>query len=338
MPGSFLPPLLMALPLLGAIFVLCTPKTEQRLHRGIGLVFMLLTFGASLGLIGFMYIKNPDTGGYTPAPGMRMVFDALWVPGLGARFKTGVDGLSLWLILLTTFLMPLTLFATGRGITKHVREFIAALLVLETGMLGVFMALDLVLFYVMWEVMLIPMYLIIGIWGGQRRLYASLKFFLYTMVGSLLMLVAIVKLGLYAGQGGPPVFGYDAILVAVQAGSVPGAFWLFGAFAVAFAVKVPMFPFHTWLPDAHVEAPTAGLGDPGGDHAQDGHVRLRAVRGAAVPVGRHAPHGADGDARARGDRHRLRRARGAGAAGLQEARRLLVGLAPRLRARSASSP
>jgi NADH-quinone oxidoreductase subunit M len=125
-------------------------------------------------------------------------------------------------------------------------------------MLGVFMALDLVLFYVMWEVMLVPMYLIIGIWGGQRRLYASLKFFIYTMLGSLLMLVAVIWLGLETMRAGVPNFSYDAILALTREGEVPGAFWLFGAFAVAFAVKVPMFPFHTWLPDAHVEAPTAG--------------------------------------------------------------------------------
>src|SRR5690606_18590796 len=129
---------------------------------------------------------------------------------------------------------------------------------LTTGMLGVFMALDLVLFYAMWEVMLIPMYLIIGVWGGQRRLYASLKFFLYTMAGSLLMLLAIIWLGLQAGEVGTPDFSYDAILDMTRTGAVAGSFWLFTAFAVAFAVKVPMFPFHTWLPDAHVEAPTAG--------------------------------------------------------------------------------
>ncbi len=123
--------------------------------------------------------------------GMQLVFDAEWIPGLGAHFKTGIDGISLFLVLLTTLIVPLTLLGTKRAIDKHVREFIAAMLVLEAGMLGAFVAIDLFLFYVLWEVMLIPMYLLIGIWGGQRRLYASIKFVIYTMVGSLLMLVAI---------------------------------------------------------------------------------------------------------------------------------------------------
>src|SRR5690606_2711439 len=132
------------------------------------------------------------------------------------------------------------------------------LLLLTTGMIGVFVALDLVLFYVMWEVMLVPMYLIIGVWGGQRRLYASLKFFLYTMLGSLLMLVAVIWLGVAAAQGNVPNFSYDAILALAATSEWSASLWLFGAFAIAFAVKVPMWPFHTWLPDAHVEAPTAG--------------------------------------------------------------------------------
>ena len=148
--------------------------------------------------------------------------------------------------------------AVAAVVSLLVGAIAALLLVLTTGMLGVFMSLDLVLYYVFWELMLIPMYLIIGIWGGQRRLYASLKFFLFTMLGSLLMLVAILYIGLKTADPlGRPVFNYDFIL---QSASYPGsaALWLFGAFFVAFAVKVPMWPFHTWLPDAHVEAPTAG--------------------------------------------------------------------------------
>jgi NADH-quinone oxidoreductase subunit M len=189
----------------------------------------------------------------------QAMVDLPWIPQWGIRFTVGVDGIALMLVLLTTLLMPLAVLGSWTSVRERTHSYYALLLILTTGMLGVFMALDLVLFYVMWEVMLVPMYLIIGVWGGQRRLYASLKFFLYTMVGSLLMLVAIVWLGLLAGEStGAPTFSYDAILQMARSTQVAGAFWLFGAFALAFAVKVPMWPFHTWLPDAHVEAPTAG--------------------------------------------------------------------------------
>ncbi|MEZ4367629.1 MAG: NADH-quinone oxidoreductase subunit M [Kofleriaceae bacterium] len=248
MPGSFVSPLLLALPLFGAILVLCTPKSEHQLHRGIGLAFTVLTFLVSLLLLAYF---RPTLGA------AQQVFDVAWIPGLGARFKTGVDGISVWLVLLTTFLMPLTLFATGKGIQKNVREFVAALLVLETGMIGAFVALDVFLFYVCWELMLIPMYLLIGIWGGQRRLYASIKFVIYTMVGSLLMLVAIV----YVYVQHASVTGtYTTDLEALATVALPHSaqVWCFAAFALAFAIKVPLFPLHTWLPDAHVEAPTAG--------------------------------------------------------------------------------
>jgi NADH-quinone oxidoreductase subunit M len=181
-----------------------------------------------------------------------------WVSTWGINYHVGVDGISLFMVLLTTFLVPLSILGSYRYITKSERAFYANLLVLTTGMIGVFVALDLFLFYVMWEVMLIPMYFIIGIWGGERRLYAAIKFFLYTMFGSLLMLVAI--LGLYfvaAGRTGVHSFDY-AFLLANAGGLGRAGWWFFGAFFLAFAIKVPMFPFHTWLPDAHVEAPTAG--------------------------------------------------------------------------------
>ncbi|MEO7732124.1 MAG: proton-conducting transporter membrane subunit, partial [Kofleriaceae bacterium] len=180
MTGSFVLPLLLGLPLLGAIFVMCTPKTETALHRGIGMAFTTITFLASLLILLPGYFK-PGVEGY------QLVCDIEWIPALGAHFKVGVDGISVFLVLLTTILMPLTLLGTGKAIEKHVREFIAVMLILETGMLGAFVSLDVFLFYVFWEVMLIPMYLLIGIWGGQRRLYASIKFVIYTMVGSLLM-------------------------------------------------------------------------------------------------------------------------------------------------------
>lgn len=248
MPGSFVLPLLLGLPLLGAILVMCTPKSESTLHRGIGLATTTITFLVSL--LCFRYFNKASDQ-------FQLVFDVEWIPGLGAHFKMGVDGISVFLVILTTFLMPLTLLGTGKAIEKHVREFIAAILVLETGMIGAFVALDVFLFYVMWEVMLIPMYLLIGIWGGQRRLYASIKFVIYTMVGSLLMLVAIFYVYIqHANVTGVYTTDLEKLLtVSLPYGAQN---WCFAAFAVAFAIKVPLFPVHTWLPDAHVEAPTAG--------------------------------------------------------------------------------
>jgi NADH-quinone oxidoreductase subunit M len=246
--GGYLLPLLVGLPLLGALFVMCTPKTEGPLHRGIGLFFTVATFLVSLAMFRFYNAK---------AEGMQLVFDADWIPGVGAHFKMGVDGISILLVILTTFLMPLTLLGTKNSIEKYPREFIAAMLVLEVGMLGAFLATDLFLFYVSWEVMLIPMYLLIGIWGGQRRLYASIKFVIYTMVGSLLMLVAIFYVYVKAA---PALGGYTTDLERLTTVALPhdAQVWCFAAFALAFAIKVPLFPLHTWLPDAHVEAPTAG--------------------------------------------------------------------------------
>ena len=248
MPGSFILPLIIGLPLLGAILVICTPKSESTLHRGIGLVFTVITFLSSLLLLRYY---NTSTAGF------QLVFDVEWIPGLNAHFKTGIDGISVFLVLLTTLTVPLTLFATAKSIDRHVREFVAAVLVLEAGMLGAFCALDLFLFYTAWEVMLIPMYLLIGIWGGQRRLYASIKFVIYTMVGSLLMLVAIFYVYVQAGS----VLGhYTTDLEQLTQVALPydAQIGCFAAFGLAFAIKVPLFPLHTWLPDAHVEAPTAG--------------------------------------------------------------------------------
>jgi len=195
---------------------------------------------------------------FVPAAGMQFEISVPWVKAWGIGYHVGVDGISLFMVLLTTFLVPLSVLGSYHYITKQERAFYANLLVLTTGMVGVFVALDLFLFYVMWEVMLIPMYFIIGIWGGERRLYAAIKFFIYTMTGSLLMLVAI--LGLYfaaAARTGVHSFDYGFLLANVGPLG-KAAWWFFAAFFLAFAIKVPMFPFHTWLPDAHVEAPTAG--------------------------------------------------------------------------------
>jgi len=184
---------------------------------------------------------------------MQFEVSKLWLPTLGIRYHVGVDGLSLWLIILTTFLTPISLLASWHSIHARVKAFNIFMLLLEFGMLGVFVALDLFLFYIFWEAMLIPMYFLIGIWGHERRIYAAVKFFLYTMAGSALMLVAFIAL-----YKTVRVHTFDIPALIQQPVSPSLQMWLFAALALAFAVKVPMFPFHTWLPDAHVEAPTAG--------------------------------------------------------------------------------
>jgi NADH-quinone oxidoreductase subunit M len=195
---------------------------------------------------------------FQPAGGFQFQLDAAWIPAWGIHYTVGVDGISLFLVLLTVFLVPLAVLGSYTYITTRERAFYALMLLLTAGMVGVFVALDLFLFYVMWEVMLIPMYFIIGVWGGERRLYAAIKFFIYTFFGSLLMLVAILVLVYVVGQR-TGVYSFSYAHLAANLGALgPVAFWLFGAFFLAFAIKVPMFPLHTWLPDAHVEAPTAG--------------------------------------------------------------------------------
>ncbi len=255
-------PALLVIPVLGAIAVLLTARGRDtvadedevvsgaaRAPRLLATLVFALEFVLSLGL---WWAFDPAVAGW------QQRFDARWIPSWGARFTLGLDGISLMMVLLTTFIMLLASYGSWSSVRRKTGAYYALMLLLTTGMLGVFMALDLFLFYAMWEIMLVPMYFIVGIWGGQRRIYASLKFFIYTMLGSLLMLVGIIYLGLQAQNGaGVPNFSYDAILASVHLTST-AALWLFGAFFLAFAVKVPMFPLHTWLPDAHVEAPTAG--------------------------------------------------------------------------------
>ena len=255
--NSWVLPALLLIPLVGAAVILMlsvrdpaqTGGVESPAARQLAFWFFLLEFIVSVGL---WWSFNPADTGWQAA------IDTAWIPTWGVRFTLGVDGIALMMVLLTTFIMPLSVLGSWTSIRTKVRSFYALLLILTTGMLGVFLARDLFLFYVMWEVMLVPMYFIIGIWGGERRIYASLKFFVYTMLPSLLMLVAIIYIGVHARTAmGTPDFSYDHIL-AVKDVPERTALWLFAAFFLAFAVKVPMFPFHTWLPDAHVEAPTAG--------------------------------------------------------------------------------
>jgi NADH-quinone oxidoreductase subunit M len=237
------------LPAAGAVVLALLPRRADGVLRVGALIVALLTFVASLPMwFGF----DADSADF------QFEEFARWMPGLGVSYHVGIDGISLLLVLLTTFLTPIALVSAWHAIEERTKEFVVAMLVLETGMLGVFVALDLFLFFVFWEAMLIPMYFIIGVWGGTRRVYAAIKFVLYTMVGSALMLLAILALYYQHGTAtGTFTFDLPAIARWVMP---PGAAQtlMFLAFALAFAIKVPLFPFHTWLPDAHVEAPTAG--------------------------------------------------------------------------------
>jgi NADH-quinone oxidoreductase subunit M len=246
--GNVLLSLVVWTPMIGALLVLLLPREQEDGAKRAALAFSLVTFLLSLALwAGF----RPDTADF------QYVEQHPWIPDWGIQYLLGVDGVSLFLVLLTTFLTPIVILFSFDDIHKRVKEYFFFLLLLETGMIGAFIAIDLFLFYVFWELMLVPMYFIIGIWGGQRRIYASLKFLIYTLSASLLMLLAILYLVFaHTRAGAPTTFDvrqlYDVVLSSTEQG------WLFAAFALAFAVKVPMFPLHTWLPDAHVEAPTGG--------------------------------------------------------------------------------
>jgi NADH-quinone oxidoreductase subunit M len=243
MSGGHLLTALVLLPLLGAVAVALIPRESVRLHKSVALSFATAAFALSILML----------RGFAPRPGMQFEVSRSWLPAYGISYHVGVDGLSVWLVILTTFLTPLALLASWTSIHERVKGFNVFMLLLEAGMVGVFVALDLFLFYVFWEAMLIPMYFLIGIWGHERRIYAAIKFFLYTFAGSALMLVAFIVL--YRATG---LHTFDLALLVRQPVSAEMQMWLFAAFALAFAIKVPMFPFHTWLPDAHVEAPTAG--------------------------------------------------------------------------------
>lgn len=237
---------IIVLPSLGAL--LAFPITSEELVKRMALVTTTLTFLVAL-ITFFMF--DPSTAA------MQFFEGYDWIPALGISYEVGVDGISLLLIVLTTFLMPLTILSSWDSVHERTREFMICMLLLESGMVGVFAAIDLFLFYVFWEATLIPMYFLIGVWGGARRIYAAVKFMLFTMAGSLLMLVAILALYFLHRQAtGEATFNLFQLLQLDLPLSTQR--WLFLAFFLAFAIKVPLFPFHTWLPDAHVEAPTAG--------------------------------------------------------------------------------
>jgi len=240
-------------PILGLLVLLFLPRDNGGLIKGFTLVVTLITFFISLPLAFNEVFKTSAAMHYTEF--------VPWI-SIGDYFKmnyhVGIDGISLWLVLLTTFIMPITVLSTWQAVEKSTKGFMGLLLLLETGMLGAFISLDLFLFYIFWELMLIPMYFLIGIWGGKNRIYAAVKFFIYTAVGSLLMLVAIIFVYYYAVQSGLGDDGFSVLQFYRLAIPVGTQIWLFMAFAFSFAIKVPMFPLHTWLPDAHTEAPTAG--------------------------------------------------------------------------------
>jgi len=240
-------------PLVGALLLLFIPRESQLLHRLVGNLFGVLGFFVSLPL---MLHFPAGSGGY------EFKEAADWIPSIGAKYSLGADGISMLLVMLTTLLGMIAIASSWSAIQQRTKEYYILLLLLQTGMLGVFLSLDFFLFYVFWEVMLVPMYFLIGVWGSERRLYAAIKFFLYTLAGSVIMLLAILALYFnYAKtlpQGAIGTFDIPTLLAAAQQFPDSLKIWLFWGFFFAFAIKVPMFPFHTWLPDAHTEAPTAG--------------------------------------------------------------------------------
>jgi NADH-quinone oxidoreductase subunit M len=237
-----------------ALALLATPREAVRLQRWAGLLASLVT--VALALAAWSRFDPSNTG-------FQLVETRPWLPSVGIAYRLGMDGISLLLVLLTALLQPLVFISSWRSIHERVKGYVVAMLLLETGILGAFLATDLFLFYVFWELMLLPMYFIIGVWGGERRIYAAVKFVIFTLTGSLLMLVAIIYLSSFAhAKTGAWSFNYaDMVGLSIPMGE---GFWhspqmlLFAAFALAFAIKVPLFPLHTWLPDAHTEAPTGG--------------------------------------------------------------------------------
>ncbi|HKJ00073.1 MAG TPA: NADH-quinone oxidoreductase subunit M [bacterium] len=240
--------LIIFFPMVGVLLLLFVDRNSDELAKWIALAVSAATFLISLPL--YWAFDANETA-------FQFVENVSWIPAWGVRYHLGLDGITLFLVLLTTLLSVVAVAGTWRQVEHHAREFMISLLLLEVGMTGVFVSLDVFLFFVFWEVMLFPMYFLIGVWGSERRLYAAIKFVVYTMTASALMLVAILALYFYnyraTGQFSFNIEDWYRLSI-----GLPAQYWLFAAFALAFAVKVPMWPFHTWLPDAHVEAPTAG--------------------------------------------------------------------------------
>src|ERR1039458_54857 len=293
-------------PLVGALFLLFVPKENKAAIRWIANFFALAGLVVSLPLIPMFWEQRFE-------PGFKFIEGAPgnWIPSIGAGYVLGIDGISFLLIMLTTLLGWISILSSWTAIENRVKEYYIWFLFLQTGMLGVFMALDFFLFFVFWEAMLVPMYLLIGIWGGPRKLYAAIKFFLYTLAGSVLMLLGILFLYFHHHSvTNPQVYTFSIVELYKTAPQIYTdygphvATLLFLSFFFAFAIKVPMFPFHTWLPDAHVEAPTAGSVILAGvllKMGTYGLLRLSTSYGADVPV----PHLAARRARGSADR-RLR--------------------------------
>ncbi len=237
-------------PLIGTLIILFLNRANHKAMRWVALLSTLFTFVLAL-LLFFRFDGS--------IAGFQFYQEVSWIETIDVAYRVGVDGISLLLVMLTAFIMPISVLASWSGIKHRVKEYFVFLLLLEVGMIGVFLALDMFLFYIFWEAMLIPMYFIIGVWGGKERIYAAVKFFLFTMVGSLLMLVAIIWIGVHASHT-LGHFTADLQVLYEISPSIPLALqsWMFLAFALSFLIKVPIFPLHTWLPDAHVEAPTAG--------------------------------------------------------------------------------
>src|SRR6202051_4512369 len=246
--------IILFVPLFGAIVLLFVPKENTNAIRWVANIFAFGGFLISLLLVPMFWAQRFE-------PGFKFLEGTPnnWIPSIGAGYNLGIDGISLLLIMLTTLLGWISILSSWTAIENRVKEYYVWFLVLQTGMLGVFMALDFFLFFVFWEAMLVPMYLLIGIWGGPRKLYAAIKFFLYTLLGSVLMLLGILFL-YFHHHTLTNVFTFSIPELYKTAPLIPFniAIWLFVTFFIGFAIKVPMFPFHTWLPDAHVEAPTAG--------------------------------------------------------------------------------
>jgi NADH-quinone oxidoreductase subunit M len=237
-------------PLVGLVLLLFIPGERKNAVRWWGNLAMFVGFLVSLPLAFWFAGEAPDQQ-------FKFIERHEWIASIGAQYFLGIDGISFLLIMLTTVLGFLSVLSSWTAIEERAKEYYAMFLLLQTGMLGVFMALDFFLFYVFWEVMLVPMYFIIGVWGGPRKLYAAIKFFLYTLAGSVLMLLGILAL-YFRYHSDTGIYTFDVLSLTQHTWPANLQFWVFWAFMVGFAIKVPMFPFHTWLPDAHVEAPTAG--------------------------------------------------------------------------------